>query len=274
MGPARTELGASGLLAGLGAAALAGVRTAGGMWLLLRRSLGWMVLGLAGRAKLPWAGAFGQMVQVGVKSLPIVCLSNLFLGMILAVSMAELLRSFNMEPRVAQVVAVSMTRELAALMTAIVMSGYVGAAMAAELGTMTVNEEVMALETSAMNPLRFLVVPRLLAVMVMLPCLTTVAFYMGMSGGYIVGVHMLNIGSAQYIEINNSAVTMRDVATSLIKAEAFGIIITVVACYEGLAVTGGAEGVGRATTRAVVLSVFLIIAANLFFAMIFNYVLV
>jgi len=274
MSPTGTQIGASRVLAGMGAAAHAGVRTAGGMWLLLRRALGWMALGLAGRARMPWAAALGQMVRVGVKSLPIVCLSNLFVGMILAVSMADILRSFNMEARVAQLVAIAMTRELAALMTAIVMSGYVGAAMAAELGTMTVNEEVMALETSAMNPLRFLVVPRLLAVMVMMPCLTTVAYYMGMSGGYLVGVHLLGIGSAQYIEINNSAIAMRDVLNSLIKAEAFGIIITVVACYEGLTVTGGAEGVGRATTRAVVLSVFSIIAANLFFATVFNYMLI
>ena len=274
MSPSHSRTRAAGTLSGLIIAAHAAVRTVGGMWLLLKRSVAWVILGIAGREKLPWASAFLQMVRVGVKSLPIVCLSNLFVGMILAVSMAELLRSFNMESAVAQVVAIAMTRELAALMTAIVMSGYVGAAMAAEIGTMTVNEEVMALETSGMNPLRFLVAPRLLAVMVMMPCLTVVAYYMGMAGGYIVGVHLLGIGSAQYIEINNSAVEMRDIANSLIKAEAFAIIITVVACQQGLGVTGGAEGVGRATTRAVVTSVFLIIAANLFFATLFNYVMV
>lgn len=273
MSPPRTDLRPSRALSGLGGTGQAVLEAAGGMWLLLRRTLAWILFGLLGRARLPWPSTFAQMVRVGVRSLPIVCLSNLFVGMILAVSMAELLRAFNMEPRVAQVVAISMTRELAALMTAIVMSGYVGAAMAAELGTMTVNEEVMALETSAMNPLRFLVAPRLLAVMVMMPCLTVIAYYMGMTGGYIVGVHLLGIGSAQYIEINNSAVAVRDVVNSLVKAEVFGIIITVVACYEGLGVKGGAEGVGRATTRAVVLSVFMIIAANLVFATLFNYVM-
>ncbi len=268
------KLDTGSVLARLGAAAMDVISVVGGMSLLLRRSMGWVARGCLGKARMPWATAFGQMVRVGVRSLPIVCMSNLFVGMILAVSMAELLRSFNMEPRVAQVVAISMTRELAALMTGIVMSGYVGAAMAAELGTMTVNEEVMALETSAMNPIRFLVAPRLLAVMMMMPCLTVLACYMGMFGGYLVGVHMLGIGSAQYIEINNSAVDLRDIINSLIKAEAFGIIITIVACFQGLSVTGGAEGVGRATTQAVVISIAVIIAANLFFATLFNYVMV
>jgi len=271
--PERSPYDPREILADAGAAGIGAVRTAGGMWLLLRRTARWLGLAAAGRARLPWAAAMDQMARVGVRSLPIVCMVNLFVGMILAVSMADLLRSFNMEPRVAQVVAIAVTRELAALMTGIVMAGYVGAAMAAELGTMTVNEEVMALETSAMNPVRFLVAPRLLAVMAMMPALTVVAYYMGMAGGFIVGTQLLGIGSAQYVEINNSAVAARDVINSLIKAEAFGVIITVVACYQGLTVKGGAAGVGRATTTAVVHSIVLIIAANLFFAMLFNYVL-
>lgn len=214
-----------------------------------------------------------QMVRVGVNALPIIVLCNMFVGMILAVSIAELLDSLGVLSWSAQVVAVSVTRELAPLLTAIIMSGFVGAAMAAELGAMTANEEIIALETSAVNPVRFLVLPRLWAVMVMLPCLTVLADVAGMCGGFIVGTLLLDIGPARYLTLNNSSIYLKDIVTGLVKAAGFAAIITIVACEQGLSVRGGAVGVGRATTRSVVYCIFLLIAANLFFSFVFNYVM-
>lgn len=213
------------------------------------------------------------MVRVGVNALPIVLLCNLFVGMILAVSIADLLDSLGVLSWVAQVVAVSVTRELAPLLTAIVMSGFVGAAMAAELGAMSANEEILALETSAVNPVRFLVVPRLWAVMAMLPCLTVLADIAGMAGGFTVGTLLLNIGPVRYLTLNNNSLYLKDIITGLVKSVAFAVIITIVACEQGLAVKGGAVGVGQATTRSVVYCIFLLIAANLFFSFVFYYVM-
>lgn len=214
-----------------------------------------------------------QMIRFGIRAIPIVCLVNLFVGMIVAVSMSEILHSFGAISRTAQIVAVSVTRELAPLMTAIVMSGFAGAAIAAEIGTMTVNEEILALEASALSPVRFLVLPRMLGVCLMMMCLTLVADVLGMFGGYVVGTAMLEIGSSTYIAINNEAVKFWDIPKGLVKAFAFGMIITLVACRQGLKASGGALGVGRATTSAVVISIVLIIAANLCFAILFNWTL-
>ncbi len=253
-------------------------------------------LGALGRAGAHWAEEFGQMgllvkrtgqafprmrtepvamqmIRFGLRAIPIVGLVNLFVGMIVAVSMSELLVSLNAVSRTAQIVAVAVTRELAPLMSGLVMSGFAGAAIAAEIATMSVNEEILALEASALSPIRFLVLPRMIGVMAMMMCLTLIADVLGMLGGYIVGVHMLDIPPLNYIQINNESVKWPDVPKGLIKAAAFGLIITVVACRQGLKANGGALGVGRATTTAVVHSIVIIIAANLAFAILFNWTL-
>lgn len=260
------------LFARVGASSRGFLRTLGGTSLLLADALYWGVVApLRGRARPRRELVYVQMTRVGVRSIPIVCLVNFFVGMILAISMAGLLRQFGMVSKVASVVGVAVTRELAPLMTAIISSGFVGAAMAAELGTMTASEEVLALEASAVNPIRFLVVPRLLAVLVMLPALTVLANYMGLFGGYIVGVHLLGVGSDRYLKLTQQIINPMDIGRGLVKAAAFGAIITLVACYQGLRVKGGAEGVGRATTNAVVISIVAIIVANLFFTTLFYY---
>lgn len=214
-----------------------------------------------------------QMIRFGLRAIPIVALVNLFVGMIVAVSMSEMLRTLGVITWTAKVVAVAITRELAPLMTAIVMSGFAGAAIAAEIATMTVNEEILALEAGALSPVRLLVMPRLVGVCFMMMCLTLVADVLGMFGGYIVGTTMLDIGSPTYIDINNNAVKFMDIPKGLVKAWAFGMIVTLVACRQGLKASGGALGVGRATTSAVVLSIVLIIAANLCFTILFNWTL-
>ncbi len=214
-----------------------------------------------------------QMIRFGIRAIPIVGLVNLFVGMIVAVSMSEMLIQLNAVSRTAQIVAVAVTRELGPLMTGLVMSGFAGAAIAAEIATMTVNEEILALEAGALSPIRFLVLPRMVGVMAMMMCLTLIADLVGMLGGYIVGVYMLDIPPLNYIDINNNSVKWPDIPKGLVKAAAFGLIITVVACRQGLKANGGALGVGRATTTAVVHSIVIIIAANLAFAILFNWTL-
>jgi phospholipid/cholesterol/gamma-HCH transport system permease protein len=251
-------------------------------------------LGALGRKGILWAEEFGQMgllvqrtaktlnkmrtepvavqmIRFGIRAIPIVSLVNLFVGMIVAVSMAEMLVSLNAINKTAQIVAVAVTRELGPLMTGLVMSGFAGAAIAAEIGTMTVNEEILAMEAAALSPVSFLVLPRVIGVMAMMMCLALIADMAGMFGGYLVGVHMLDIPSSLYIYINNTSVKLADIPKGLIKAAAFGLIITVVACRQGLKANGGALGVGRATTTAVVYSIVIIIAANLGFAILFNW---
>lgn len=253
-------------------------------------------LGALGRTGSVWAEEFGQMgflvqrtvkamprmrpepvavqmIRFGIRAIPIVSLVNLFVGMIVAVSMSEMLIQLNAVSRTAQIVAVAVTRELGPLMTGLVLSGFAGAAIAAEIATMNVNEEILALEAGALSPIRFLVLPRMLGVMAMMMCLTLIADILGMVGGYIVGVYMLEIPPLNYIQINNDSVKWPDIPKGLIKAAAFGLIITVVACRQGLKASGGALGVGRATTTAVVHSIIIIIAANLAFAILFNWTL-
>ena len=194
--------------------------------------------------------------------------------MIVAVSMSEMLIQLNAVSRTAQIVAVAVTRELGPLMTGLVMSGFAGAAIAAEIATMNVNEEILALEAGALSPVRFLVLPRLVGVMVdddvPDPDCQNV---MGMFGGYVVGVCMLGIPPLNYIEINNASVKWSDIPHGLIKAAAFGLIITVIACRQGLKATGGALGVGKATTNSVVYSIVVIIAVDLVFAILFYWTL-
>jgi len=253
----------------MGGPMLSWLRLLGGAWRLAADSVYWSMAPLFRRTPFSGEATTVQMVRVGLRSVPMVCVVNLFVGMILAVSMAGPMRDVGLLDQVAKIVAVAVSRQLAPMMTGIVMSGFVGAAMAAELGTMTVSEEVLALEVSGINPVRFLVVPRLIAVVAMMPCLAVLANFMGMFGGWLVGTQMLGIGSAKYLSINNAAASPVDIVRGLFKSMAFGAIITVAACYLGLGVKGGAEGVGRATTRAVVISILAIIVADLFFTTLF-----
>jgi phospholipid/cholesterol/gamma-HCH transport system permease protein len=261
------------VLATLGEHLYASLELLGGSWKLITRTAYWSLAPLFRKTPLNGEAIGVQMVRVGLRSVPMVCIVNIFVGMILAVSMAGPMEDVGLLNEVAKIVAIAVTRQLAPMMTAIVMSGFVGAAMTAELGTMTVSEEVLALEVSGINPVRFLVVPRMIAVVAMLPCLTVLANFMGMFGGYLVGTHLLGIGSARYLSINNDAASAVDIVRGLFKAMAFGAIITSAACHLGLGVSSGAEGVGRATTRSVVVSILAIIVADLFFTTLFYYVM-
>ena len=213
--------------------------------------------------------AISQAMQVGVGALPILSLITFFIGLILALQSAYELQRFGALHYVAGAVAISMTRELGPLITAIVVIGRSGSAFAAEIGTMKVTEEVDALETMAIDPIRFLVTPKFLAMLVMLPCLTICANTMGILGGALFGVSRADFMLGGYIRTSVNALLLRDIVSGLIKSAMFGIAITAVGCHEGLSTGAGAEQVGRSTTRAVVISIFLVILVDLVFTALF-----
>jgi phospholipid/cholesterol/gamma-HCH transport system permease protein len=208
-------------------------------------------------------------MQTGVGALPILSLITFFIGLILALQSAYELRKFGALNFVASAVAISMTRELGPLITAIVVIGRSGSAFAAEIGTMKVTEEIDALETMAIDPIHFLVTPKFIAMIVMLPCLTIWANSMGILGGAFFGVAQADFTLVRYIQSSLDALFLRDITTGLVKSVMFGITITAVGCHEGLSTGAGAEQVGRSTTRAVVVSIFLVILVDLVFTALF-----
>jgi phospholipid/cholesterol/gamma-HCH transport system permease protein len=253
----------------LGRGGITLVRRIGGMGVLLRDAMYWAFIAPWRGYPFRWKDTFFQMSRFGVSSIPITALVLLFVGMILAFQMARVLQTLGVMDYVADIVGVAMTRELGPLLTAIVMSGFGGAAIAAELGAMNLSEEIMALETSALEPRWFLVMPRVLAMMIMLPCLTVIANMVGIGGGLLVSANVLDIAARKYISRTVDAIILWDVITGLIKSEAFAIVISMTACYEGLNAPQSAAGVSNATTRAVVICIVLIIAVDLVFTTLF-----
>ena len=215
--------------------------------------------------------AVSQAMEAGVRALPILSLITFFIGLILALQAAYELRRFGAISFVANAVALSMTRELGPLITAVIVIGRSGSAFAAELGTMRVSEEIDALETMAINPVGFLVAPKFVAMLIMLPCLVIWANFMGILGGSLFGVAQADFTFWRYITASLDALFLRDVLTGLVKSVMFGVTITAVGCLEGLKTSGGAEQVGRSTTRAVVMSIFLVILVDLVFTMLFYF---
>ncbi|MBL7069439.1 MAG: ABC transporter permease [Candidatus Omnitrophica bacterium] len=226
---------------------------------LLVETIRWVVIGPFKKKFVKSDAIFSQMVFTGVESLIIAFFVAMFTGVVIAMQTAPQLATFGGTVYVASLVAVSIARELGPVLTALVVAGRVGSAMTAELGTMKVSEQIEALETIALNPVRFLVVPRFLALCVMLPCLTIIADFAGIIGGFIVGVFSLHISPALYIDVTFRFLTAKDVTTGLVKAFVFAVTIAMIACYKGLNTKGGAEGVGKSTTQSVVISFILII---------------
>lgn len=215
---------------------------------------------------------YDQMVKIGIDSLPIALLIALFIGIVLALQSAYQMAKLSLEIYIPPLVTLSMVREIGPILTALIVAGRVGAAITAELGTMKVTEQIDALETLAVNPVSYLVVPRFLALSLMLPLLTVYADITGIFGGYLVGVGKLGIRSGMYIQMTWDPLVLKDVFSGLLKAFVFGMIIAVVGCFEGMRARGGAEGVGEATRLSVVNSFILIIAANCFFTALFYFV--
>ena len=221
------------------------------------------------KRSLSFQRAIHQAMAVGVTAIPVISFITFFIGVIMALQGAYELRRFGALYLVADMVAISITRELGPLVTAIVVIGRSGSAFAAEIGTMKVTEELDAIETMALHPIAFLVAPKLLAMLVMMPCLTIWADLMGVLGGSVFGMMGVNYTFGTYLAATRDALFIRDIITGLVKSIVFALVITGVGCQEGFSTDTGSEQVGRSTTAAVVTSIFLIVFVDLVFTAIF-----
>jgi phospholipid/cholesterol/gamma-HCH transport system permease protein len=216
---------------------------------------------------------FVQAQRIGPGSFIISALVGFFVGMIIALQMAYQMVQLSAELYIPNVVAVALTRELTPVLTALIVAGRIGAGIAAEIGSMVVTEQVDALKAFAVNPVKYLVVPRFLGLVLMLPVLTMLSDVLGIWGGYVICVFKLHISHEMFWKMTFRALSMKDIFTGLIKTIFFGMIIAIVGCHQGLTVKGGAEGVGKATTTAVVRSFILIIVMDCFITFVFYFLL-
>ncbi len=235
------------------------VEALGRIFLLLLDAFGWLL-----RPPLRLGVIVRQMEFVGVQSLFVVILTGTFTGAVLALQSYHAFRLFTAESLLGVAVGLSMTRELGPVLTSLMVTARAASAMAAELGTMRITEQIDALATMAVSPVNYLVTPRIVAGILMVPLLTVVCDVVGIAGGYAVGVGLLGVPGGTYLGRMWEAVDMEDVTQGLIKSVVFGLLLTLIGCYKGFYTTGGAEGVGRATTQAVVLASISILVSNYF----------
>jgi len=240
-----------------------------GFFWLFGQTLSWIFLK---PYRLRLKPIFQQMEFIGFNSIPIVCFVSLFFGLTLAMLTSYQLEKVGSELLVGGLVGVAFTRELGPLLTSLVISARVGAAITAELGTMKVGEEIDALDTMALEPVRFLIAPRLIAIVLMLPLLVILSNIMGILGGYIIGFTNLHMNTGFYFRMTFDAMVLKDIYTGLFKSVFFAFIIGMVGSYQGFIVRGGAEGVGRATTTSVVTSIELVIIVDAFLNAVFYFI--
>ena len=242
----------------------------GGVSYLLYDVLIWVLRGLfTSKVRFGRAAIITQVVRIGIHSIGIVVLVCGSIGFILALQMAPPLGDFGQTDKIANIVGVAVFRELGPLIAAIVLTGFAGASIAAELGTMVVGEEIEALEAQALNPIRFLVVPRVIATVFSLVLLTVFGDIMAVIAGGFMTIFFLGVPYGLYVTNTLDQLVVGDFLTGLAKAAVFGLILSAIACYNGLSVTGGAAGVGRATTNTVVQTIVIVIIADLMFTTIF-----
>ncbi|MFP4312936.1 MAG: MlaE family ABC transporter permease [Alphaproteobacteria bacterium] len=203
-----------------------------------------------------------QLVDIGYYSLPVVGMTTLFTGMVLALQSYTGFTRFNAESAIAAVVVLSVTRELAPVLAGLMVAGRIGAAIAAEIGTMRVTEQIDALTTLSVNPFKYLIAPRVIAGTLMLPVLVLIGDIIGVFGGYVVSVYTLGFGSGSYLSQTWDVLEPIDVISGLVKAAVFGFVVSILGCYHGYNSARGAQGVGAATTNAVVSSSILILILN------------
>ncbi len=241
----------------IGRSTLGMLRTAGAVAVFAAR-------GVAALLTPPWFfGQWGgQLLAIGFFSLPVVGLVVLFTGAALALNIYVGGGRFNAEQIMPQVVALGIVRELGPVLAAVMLAGRVSAAIAAEIGAMRATEQIDALQTLSTDPFRYLIAPRLLAAVITLPLLTVVADIIGVSGGWLVATATLNFSGALYVQNTWNFLTSWDIVSGLIKAAVFGFLVALMGCYHGFNASGGARGVGRATTHAVVSAAILIFAAD------------
>jgi phospholipid/cholesterol/gamma-HCH transport system permease protein len=235
--------------------------------------LGSLLIAAGGVVRNPrsvnWGDLLPTMERTGADAVAIVVLINFLVGFVMAFQAAVQLKQFGANILVADLVGLSITRELGPLMTAIILSGRSGAAFAAELGSMKVSEEIDALRTMGFGPMRFLVLPRVIALMIVLPLLTLLADVMGMAGGLVVGLSTLDLSFVGYFKETQRALVLWDVFSGVLKSVVFALVIALISCQQGLATTGGAEGVGKRTTSAVVTTLFALILVDAGFTLVF-----
>lgn len=222
--------------------------------------------------RIRFTSLVSHIEQVGLNAIPIVGLLSFLIGVVIAYQGAEQLRQFGAQVFTVNLLGISMLREMAILMTAIVVAGRSGSAFTAQIGTMQVNEEVDAMRTMGLDPIEVLVLPRVFALVIALPLLTVLADLTGLAGGALATVLVVDISLAQFMERLNDAVPLAAFWVGIVKAPVFGFLIAMVGCREGLVVAGSAESVGRHTTKSVVLSIFLVIVADALFSIFFLYI--
>ena len=239
---------------------------------LMVETMTWMIVAPFRGKGLRFKAAVENFVEFGVRSLPIVGMICFLIGVILALQSSYTLGKWGANRFIATLVAVSALREMAPLMTAILITGRSGSAITAEIGTMKVGEEIDALEVMGLNPIKYLVVPKFLGMLVAVPCVTIVAMFIMIFGGFFASVVVVGVDPTIYIDMTTQSLVEKDLFIGLVKSVFFGIAICWVGVYRGLQVEGGAEGVGLQTTASVVTSIFLIIIVDLVFTVLFYFV--
>jgi phospholipid/cholesterol/gamma-HCH transport system permease protein len=245
----RASHGVADWVADLGEVVVGYISGLGSIALFSLRTLQWLFTRLPRRGTL-----MPNFYQIGVMSLPVVALTGTFIGMVLAVQSYAQFRKLGMETRLGAVINMSLVRELGPVLAATMLAGRIGSAMAAELGTMRVTEQIDALASMGANPIHYLVVPRFLGCLVLIPTLTIMADFMGVVGGYVYSVFVLDIDAAHYLNNSRSFVGLFDLFSGVFKSLFFGAAIALIGCHRGFYCEPGAEGVGRAATKAFVQS--------------------
>lgn len=243
----------------LGRWSLGLIREGGRMVIFLSTALYWVFL-----PPLKWRRMVGRIHFIGAKSLSVIVLTGAFTGMVLGLQGFYTLRKFGSEGFLGSVVALSLIRELGPVLCALMVTGRAGSALTAEIGIMRITEQIDALDAMALNPMRYLIVPTILAGLVAFPLLTAIFDLVGIYGGYLVGVKLLGVAEGTYFGEMETYVDLQDITQGLLKSVSFGLLVTWVCCYKGFTTSYGAEGVSRATTQAVVLSSVLILVWDYF----------
>ena len=261
----------TGILGRVGRWALRQIGAALQVSVLMVDTVAWLVVAPIRGKGLRWRSAVEHIVEFGVRSLPIVGMICFLIGVIIALQASYTLNQFGANRYIADLVAVSALRELAPLMTAILIAGRCGSAITAEIGTMKVNEELDALEVMGVNPIKYLVAPKFLAMVTAVPSVTAIAMFVMIAGGWTAAVFVVGVEPVVYVNQTVGAIVEKDLVTGMVKSVFFGVAICWVGVFRGFQVEGGAEGVGKKTTASVVTSIFLIIIVDLVFTVLFYY---
>lgn len=236
---------------------------------LISETFYWSIVGIVDRKGHRKGAISAQALAIGVGALPVIGLISFLIGIVLALQSAAQLRQFGANIFIADLIVIAMAREMGPLMTAIVLAGRSGASIAAEVSSMTVNEEIDALKTLAANPIRYVIVPKIFGITITAPLLSVMATLLGIVGGYLVAVNALDLSTTAFLNQAVGALFLKDLLTGLAKSFVFAWLIVILSAYYGFKVTGGPEGVGRATTKAVVASIFAVIVADAFLGLLF-----